>query len=35
MSSVPTQAVEVFYSYAHKDEELRNELVFQRDFLVH
>jgi tetratricopeptide (TPR) repeat protein len=27
MTSVPTQAVEVFYSYAHEDEALRNELV--------
>src|SRR6266550_7685650 len=27
MRSVPTQAVEVFYSYAHKDEDLRNALV--------
>jgi len=26
MSSAPTQAVEVFYSYAHKDEKLRNVL---------
>jgi tetratricopeptide (TPR) repeat protein len=27
MTSVPTQAVEVFYSYAHEDEGLRNKLV--------
>jgi hypothetical protein len=26
MSNIPTQAVEVFYSYAHKDEKLRNAL---------
>ena len=26
MTSVPTQAVKVFYSYAHKDEKLRNAL---------
>src|SRR6266581_7386186 len=27
MTSVPTKAVEVFYSYAHEDEGLRNKLV--------
>ena len=27
MTSVPVKAIEVFYSYAHKDESLRNELV--------
>ena len=35
MSVQPSQALEVFFSYAHKDEELRNELVKHLSPLQH
>jgi hypothetical protein len=31
MSAQPSQALEVFFSYAHRDEVLRNELVKHLD----
>src|SRR5215510_6517984 len=35
MSAQPSQALEVFFSYAHKDEKLRNELVKHLSLLQH